>query len=915
MGPQKNLPLLALSFVLSSQLVAQEPQPDPSEQPSPKPPVPVAKLAALTATASNHISVPKASFGKEFLISASVIPQVVSPTSTALAGKVVRFELFPDGVDLYESTSGLVVTDELPSRRLLTTFPIVSEDAQNVVIDFNAGMRRVFNEVWHTAGGRFNSSAGTRSLEITLSRIFEVKTLGDELIVRQSVQARDRQMDPNREDRYEMRYFISPYVPGDLKTKENDLRAARYVRFFETHALLEPKTGRSTSKITLFDIRKPVVIHYSANTPADYEDAVRDGILYWNRAFGKEVIQVEKAPEGVTAPDARYNIVQWVPWDTAGFAYADLLVDPKTGQSLHGQAYIHSAFAVVGRARVRSQLRAMRVAGEGKLNAYRQSQSESGHREDGHGLSLSKDGERGGGILSPAHSCDLDPGEFARSFAVGLEAILSEESLDENSTKRISQDYVRAVIAHEVGHILGLRHNFAGSLECTMTRKELDDWFKAYTKDDQTPVSEERVSTSSIMEYTGLKASVYAGAQIRKTKGALPHDRATIRWGYLDDTEAMDKKLLFGTDQDATVYGDVLPGDYGVEPVLSAYGSIGELLRTLPNSLIETFISAKAPEDVRDRRPLEMVDLRTDQYVARLSVELTRMLSWFKAGTRSLRVEKAFSFTGELNEKELLQAHWKALNEQVERLGGVDRAVFGFLPVDLKLDLKTEPKEVESVERLDAQKMTERLSKLLESPNYETFVGLDDKTHSFTKEEKALILERGKKFFEEFEKRVLKAACQTFENTRRDLGVRASESVGEDDIVAKLERRFQEFSKELILKRNEEQRRRGKVDKAYVEVADFKYDLETRLAAARVLSDNNGSFKGWAVEAKADLHKQLKEAVEGSLNIQNFKDFQESILSRPLRDWFLNQQSVLALLPAKKMGPPAPMPNTSGAPH
>ena len=64
-----------------------------------------------------------------------MIPQLVAPTSTALAGKIVRFELFHDGVDLYESTEGMVVTKELPSRRLLTTFPIVAQDEKTVTID------------------------------------------------------------------------------------------------------------------------------------------------------------------------------------------------------------------------------------------------------------------------------------------------------------------------------------------------------------------------------------------------------------------------------------------------------------------------------------------------------------------------------------------------------------------------------------------------------------------------------------------------------------------------------------------------------------------------------------------------------------------------------------------------------------
>src|SRR5579863_2261799 len=82
----------------------------------------------LAPAANNNIAIPRALLGREFLISASIIPQILSPTSIGLAGKIVRFELFHDGVDLYEATQGLVVTDDLPARRLLTTFPIVRSE-------------------------------------------------------------------------------------------------------------------------------------------------------------------------------------------------------------------------------------------------------------------------------------------------------------------------------------------------------------------------------------------------------------------------------------------------------------------------------------------------------------------------------------------------------------------------------------------------------------------------------------------------------------------------------------------------------------------------------------------------------------------------------------------------------------------
>lgn len=880
----KTLGTTLMIGLLAGSLQAAEPKPI------------AAKAPPLTPAANNHIAIPKAALGKEFLISASIIPQVQSPTSTGLAGKLVRFELFHDGVDLYESTAGLVVTDDLPSRRLLTTFPIISQDADKVVIDFNSGMKRVFTQIWYGGGGAFNPSGASRTMEIPQSRVFEVQAQADQLIIRQSAQARDRAIDPNREERYEIRYFIAPYTPGDFKTKENGASESRYVRFFEAQSQLEPTTGRPSSKIALFDIRKPVTIYYSANTPAEYEAAVKDGILYWNRAFGKDVVKAEKAPAGVTAPDARYNIVQWVPWDNAGSAYADVLIDPRTGASQHGQAYMTSVFAIGGRARARALLRAMRSVTEAKpVTPVKSATGET--PPNAASLSIP--------FLSSARACEMDPVEFAQQYAAGLESMLADGGFDDEAAKRASQDYVRQVVAHEVGHVLGLRHNFAGSLSATLNHKQLDEWFKSYVTNDNTQIHAEGLSTSSIMEYTVLKASIYAGSKIRKTKEVLPHDKAAIRWGYFNDTEATDKKMLFGTDGDVATYGDLQRFDYGVEPVVSAYSNIGELVRNLPNSIIETYIRAKAPRDPRDKRPLEEVNLNPSTYAAQVAGSYSEMMAWFKAATRSLKVENSFQFVGELNHKEILAAHWTSLTNQIEKLGGMDRAAFSFLPVDLKLELKSEPKEVDVVEKIDAKKLNERLAKLLESPAYATFTGLDEKSYSFTKEEKELIIKRGKKFFEEFEKDVIKRSCQALEKANRDLGAQALETVGDDDVVARLEKRIIDFAKEVIMSRNEDERRRGKVDKAYVEVADFKYDLETRLAAARMLSDNIGSFKGWAVDAKADLNKSLKEAVDSALNAQNFRDFQETMLSRPLRDWYLNQQAMLALLPPKRPTPPS----------
>lgn len=836
------------------------------------------------------LAIPKSGFGKEYLFSASMIPQGESPTSHGLAGKIVAFELFPDGVDMYESTKGLVVTEDLPARRLLATFPIVRQDADRVVIDFNKGMRAVFTQSW-TDGGSLDLQQHDTVLEVPDSRVFEMRADGGDLVIRQSVQARSRVMNQDVESRYEVRYFITPYQSGDFDGKEPDKATDRYARFFETEGQLELGTGRVSSRIDRFDLKQPVVFYYSANTPPEYAQAVEDGVLYWNRAFGKEIVQVKKAPDGVTAPDADHNIIQWVPWDKAGFAYADALVDPRDGQSEHGQAYITSAFAFLGKARARALLRAMEEIAAPKSDGK-------------------KDGLAHLGVpfLNSAECCEMDPKVFAQQMALGLQELLANDKLTDEAVLRASQDYVREVVAHETGHILGLRHNFAGSLAATLSAKELDDWFKAYLLGQPLDAYTNQLVSSSMMEYTVFKGSVFIGWQMRACNAVLPHDRAAIRWGYYDSPEARTNKMLFATDDDVARYGDVRTFDYGPDPVIGDYADMAQIIDLLPNNVIETFIRARAPQNPHDRIPLEQVNLDYTVAASQIAAQFVNELAWFRADTRSLRVENQFDYIGEMNRKERHQAHWKYLNEQIEQLGGVDRALFSELPDAFQLDLKSAPTNVPVVQRLNATNLTAKLAKLLASTNYITFVGLDDKKYTFTPTERELILRRGRKYFEELQKEIVKQVCLKLNDAPRDLGQEATGEVGENDIVAQLEKRIMEIAKYVITAQSETNRIAGRVDKSYVEVPVYQYDQETRLAAAKMLNEKTGSFKNWADDAKGDLNTQLKKQIEDAMNIDHFKDFKVSLLSRPLRDWYQQQQELLALLPASPPAPGTPAP-------
>jgi hypothetical protein len=834
----------------------------------------------LETTPDMMMAIPKVGLGKNYQFTASIIPQQMAATSTGLAGKIVRFELFPDGVDMYESTQGLIVTEDLPARRLLATFPIVSQDAQRVVVDFNRGMKRVFTERW-TSGGDLDLEGRDEVLEVPDSRVFEMRQDKDRLIIRQSVQARNRQYDENREGRYEVRYFLSPYKASDFKSKEPSIPDSRYTKFFETDGMIEPVTGRVSARIARFDISKPVIFYYTENTPSNYVQAVKDGILYWNYSFGREVMKAEEAPAGITAPNADYNVIQWVPWDTAGFAYADDLMDPLTGQSEHGQAYITSAFVFSSHTRARILLREMEDMGGAKKDGKK---SPAGLN---HGLPF----------LGHGPSCDIDPTTFAQQMAEGLKEVLASDALTDEAILRISQDYVRDVVAHEVGHVLGLRHNFAGSVAATLSRKELDEWFTNYIVGKPLDAFTNKISTASVMDYDVFKSRAFIGWRMRTTKEALPQDHAAITWGYYDSSEARDKKVLFGTDQDTAIYGDVTPFDYGSDPVVGDYSQLADMISLLPNDIIEIFIRARAPRNPNDRIPLEQVNLSASAYAARIAGQFGDILSWFKADTRSLKVENKFDYIGDLNHKERMQAHWQYLTNQIDELGGVDRAMFSFMPMDLKLELKESPTNAPVVEALNATNLANKLERLLTNATYSTFVGLDDKKYSFTKDERDLIVRRGRKFFEELDKEVVRDVCQRLTKAPRDLDLDANGEVSADDALAKLDQRIIDLAKNVVTALDRTNLIQGREDKAIVSVPHFKYDHATRMDAAKMLGPDSGSYKGWSDEAKADLHDELKKIVDEALGLEHYKDFKASVLSRPLQEWYQEQEEILALLP------------------
>ncbi len=484
----------------------------------------VSRNVAIRSDALNH----------EFLLQGNMIQLTDAQNFSGLKSRVVVFQKQAGRLFMLESQVGHTVTPDTPFAIILAEFPITTEDGGWIWFDFNQGMSRIFTTAEMYASD-FEGSTYLPSFQVASIRSSYLEQVDDSknnrLALRQSAQV---DTSSNTVQSVEVRYYLSPYLP-DPAFKPTESPGFTNAGYFEV--MPQDVSGGAKTKVLAMKWqvnKEPVTYFISAETPPEYREAVKNGVLYWNLALGQDVFAVADAPVGATAPDMDRNIIQWVTYDDAESAYADMQADPRTGQILHAQVFMPSAFAIGSR---KEAWRALKLLAAPSTSTTQ--------------VALKN--------LQAPRVCDLSVKE---GILNRLTALLASNASDAAILKT-AQATVQQTVTHEIGHTLGLRHNFAGSLSANYNGHKREDLYANFLNNK--PYDAGVLPSSSVMDYHHPIEEVLGAERFNTTKLALPHDVSAMKFLYQD--KALDKSIPFCTDTDADIMPDCLRFDNGRSPL------------------------------------------------------------------------------------------------------------------------------------------------------------------------------------------------------------------------------------------------------------------------------------------------------------------------------------------------------------
>ena len=506
--------------------------------------------------------------------------------------------------------------------RVITSVPIIAIGPnRRPVIDLDAllvGKAKLFTEMSGTAD---------------LARLGQVKAFPKNIEIPVTIPMKEGEMTT-------LHYSISVIPKTDYKPRDADDRIGYFMTVYKDLTRMDRDGRNFVRRINRWHVQKrdsslamsppvePIVFYIEHTVPVRYRRYVRQGILEWNKAFEKcgilDAIEVRQQDAKTGAfmdfapEDVRYNFFRWISSEVP-FAMGPSRVNPETGQILDADIIFDDS--MLKYYAMRYQRLIATIGFEGIDPAALRWIADRPHwnpmmvgrHVDPDRVAIAGDPGLGDMLrwdlleenLAPESSelvtrvvqqnryCGYAAGKAMqmRTAQLAMRLIGDGWPVATSVIDGVPESYLGAIlkeiVMHEVGHTLGLRHNFKASAWLTLSQ------YVQRTGE---------ANVGSVMDYNPIVLPASAdephGDWVTPTIG--PYDYWAIEYGYtLDDTRGAEllqqvaaPEHQFATDED--VWGpDPLVGrfDLGAEPLDWAERRL-RLVTAMREKLLEQAVEA-----------------------------------------------------------------------------------------------------------------------------------------------------------------------------------------------------------------------------------------------------------------------------------------------------------------------------------